>query len=313
MPRCSVAWAWGSRSTRQTRCPAAASAALRFTAVVVFPTPPFWFMMAMDRIGRGQGSEVRGQRSEVRGQRSEVRGQGQRSGIRSEKGRKPSRSLPRLSPATFPVPNPHCLRRQRSMEVHVPPDSVAALPHAGFFAAVRRRFAGVVEPLRRAARSRPRPHCPTAGRAAHRPSCCAGRKLRQGRSRTCGTPFPRPTARGLSGSNAVIVGSHSSAYVSQSPSAMLRRSCSLHAEHFLDNGLFVLQGSSHIGRLLNVKVQVGRVFRGIRRARGSGPIRPRRDRRRPGNRLPWRAADQRPPAGQSTSRSRRVRCTASSR
>src|SRR5271157_1525306 len=32
------------------RKPVSASAALMFTAVVVFPTPPFWFMMAIDRI-----------------------------------------------------------------------------------------------------------------------------------------------------------------------------------------------------------------------------------------------------------------------
>src|SRR5208282_949425 len=50
MPRCSVAWACGSRSMRQIRMPVSASAALMFTAVVVFPTPPFWFMMAIERI-----------------------------------------------------------------------------------------------------------------------------------------------------------------------------------------------------------------------------------------------------------------------
>ena len=39
----------GSRSTTRTRKPASASAAPRFTAVVVLPTPPFWLAMAMIR------------------------------------------------------------------------------------------------------------------------------------------------------------------------------------------------------------------------------------------------------------------------
>ena len=41
-PRPLVALACGSRSNRRTRCPSAARQAERFTAVVVFPTPPFW-------------------------------------------------------------------------------------------------------------------------------------------------------------------------------------------------------------------------------------------------------------------------------
>src|SRR5690606_31436547 len=36
---------WGSRSMRRVRRSAAAKDAARFTAVVVFPTPPFWFEM----------------------------------------------------------------------------------------------------------------------------------------------------------------------------------------------------------------------------------------------------------------------------
>src|SRR5256885_15132366 len=47
MVRC----AWESRSTRQTRWPISASAAPRLTVVVVLPTPPFWFIKAMQRIG----------------------------------------------------------------------------------------------------------------------------------------------------------------------------------------------------------------------------------------------------------------------
>ena len=38
--------AWGSRSMRSVLRPLMASAAARFTAVVVFPTPPFWLAMA---------------------------------------------------------------------------------------------------------------------------------------------------------------------------------------------------------------------------------------------------------------------------
>src|SRR6056297_2881713 len=45
-------------SIRQTRCPAVAIAAERFTAVVVLPTPPFWFIMAIDRIERNSFSDI---------------------------------------------------------------------------------------------------------------------------------------------------------------------------------------------------------------------------------------------------------------
>src|ERR1700757_4934567 len=41
-----VAFAWGSRSTSKIRLPDSANAALRFTAVVVLPTPPFWLAIA---------------------------------------------------------------------------------------------------------------------------------------------------------------------------------------------------------------------------------------------------------------------------
>ncbi len=40
-------FACGSRSTRSVFRPRIASAAARLMAVVVFPTPPFWFAMAM--------------------------------------------------------------------------------------------------------------------------------------------------------------------------------------------------------------------------------------------------------------------------
>src|SRR5438445_279194 len=49
MPTWAVAWPCGSRSTSSTSCPVAESAAARFTAVVVLPTPPFWFTTAIDR------------------------------------------------------------------------------------------------------------------------------------------------------------------------------------------------------------------------------------------------------------------------
>src|SRR5258708_34454141 len=44
-----VALAWESQSTRSVGCSAVARQAARFTAVVVFPTPPFWFATAIIR------------------------------------------------------------------------------------------------------------------------------------------------------------------------------------------------------------------------------------------------------------------------
>ena len=41
-----VAWAWGSRSTKRVGLFLSASIAERFTAVVVFPTPPLVFVIA---------------------------------------------------------------------------------------------------------------------------------------------------------------------------------------------------------------------------------------------------------------------------
>src|ERR1051325_11441408 len=46
-----VALACGSRSNSNTRRPAAAMQAARFTAVVVFPTPPFWLATAITLVG----------------------------------------------------------------------------------------------------------------------------------------------------------------------------------------------------------------------------------------------------------------------
>src|ERR1700677_3658529 len=42
-PRPEVALAWGSQSTRRTLRPSRARQAARLMAVVVLPTPPFWF------------------------------------------------------------------------------------------------------------------------------------------------------------------------------------------------------------------------------------------------------------------------------
>src|SRR4051794_30792005 len=55
MPRPVVALPCGSRSTTRTRYPSSASAAPRLTAVVVLPTPPFWFAIA-----RTDGSSIGG-------------------------------------------------------------------------------------------------------------------------------------------------------------------------------------------------------------------------------------------------------------
>src|SRR5918993_4928407 len=49
-PKWVVACACGSRSRTQTRSPPRAWAAARLTAVVVFPTPPFWLITAIRRM-----------------------------------------------------------------------------------------------------------------------------------------------------------------------------------------------------------------------------------------------------------------------
>ena len=54
-----VALPWGSRSISSTRRCVAASEAARLTAVVVFPTPPFWFATAMIRFIRLKPYQVR--------------------------------------------------------------------------------------------------------------------------------------------------------------------------------------------------------------------------------------------------------------
>src|SRR6185503_5509249 len=46
-PSATVEWACGSRSMRSTRRPSFARPALRLTAVVLLPTPPFWLTKAM--------------------------------------------------------------------------------------------------------------------------------------------------------------------------------------------------------------------------------------------------------------------------
>ena len=52
MPQPMVALPWGSMSMSSTRRRVAANEAARFTAVVVLPTPPFWFATAMMRFMR---------------------------------------------------------------------------------------------------------------------------------------------------------------------------------------------------------------------------------------------------------------------
>src|ERR1700682_1719132 len=52
-----VALAWESQSTSKVGCSAAARQAAKFTAVVVFPTPPFWFATAMIRGKRSLASK----------------------------------------------------------------------------------------------------------------------------------------------------------------------------------------------------------------------------------------------------------------
>jgi hypothetical protein len=52
-----VEFAWESQSMRRVGCSAAARQAAKFTAVVVFPTPPFWLATAMIRAKRFLASE----------------------------------------------------------------------------------------------------------------------------------------------------------------------------------------------------------------------------------------------------------------
>lgn len=59
MPSPEVQFAWESRSMSSTRCPRRASAWERFMAVVVFPTPPFWFAMAITFTSRKDGEKFR--------------------------------------------------------------------------------------------------------------------------------------------------------------------------------------------------------------------------------------------------------------
>ena len=56
-PMAAVVLAWESQSTRRVGCSAAARQAAKFTAVVVFPTPPFWFATAIIRAKRTPESE----------------------------------------------------------------------------------------------------------------------------------------------------------------------------------------------------------------------------------------------------------------
>src|SRR5262249_12119274 len=56
-PIAPVALAWESQSTSSVRWSAAARQEARFTAVVVFPTPPFWFATAMMRAKNPPGPE----------------------------------------------------------------------------------------------------------------------------------------------------------------------------------------------------------------------------------------------------------------
>src|ERR1700680_4819917 len=55
MPSPLVVLPCGSMSTSRTRRPISASAAPRLTAVVLFPTPPFWLTIAMTRRESGFG------------------------------------------------------------------------------------------------------------------------------------------------------------------------------------------------------------------------------------------------------------------
>src|SRR5581483_3569843 len=53
-----VLLAWGSRSMSSVRLPRSASAAARLIAVVVLPTPPFWFAIATIMNGRWEPAAI---------------------------------------------------------------------------------------------------------------------------------------------------------------------------------------------------------------------------------------------------------------
>ena len=59
MPSPLVAFPCGSPSTSSVLCSATAKLAARLTAVVVFPTPPFWFAIAMIRATELEGVRSR--------------------------------------------------------------------------------------------------------------------------------------------------------------------------------------------------------------------------------------------------------------
>ncbi len=58
IPRPEVQFACESRSMSRTRWPRNARACERFMAVVVLPTPPFWFPMAMTFTSRKNGGKL---------------------------------------------------------------------------------------------------------------------------------------------------------------------------------------------------------------------------------------------------------------
>src|SRR5262245_46397349 len=58
MPKALVAFAWGSRSIKRVGRSEAANEAARFTAVVVFPTPPFWLTTATTRLDAGMDTRA---------------------------------------------------------------------------------------------------------------------------------------------------------------------------------------------------------------------------------------------------------------
>jgi hypothetical protein len=58
IPSPDVQFACESRSISRTRWPRKVSACERFMAVVVLPTPPFWFAMAMTFTSREDGGKL---------------------------------------------------------------------------------------------------------------------------------------------------------------------------------------------------------------------------------------------------------------
>src|SRR5687768_4183592 len=100
----------------RVRCSAAARLAARFTAVVVFPTPPFWFAMAMMRAIIALRKEVaaRGRAAPLRAGRDQNSPGISPATIRTALVSSYSASAPGLRASRFSARGPEAYRRRDS-------------------------------------------------------------------------------------------------------------------------------------------------------------------------------------------------------